>query len=117
MKTEEENDINRKYFNLDIETASVVFFPMPWTIVHHINENSPLNGLSKSDLEKLDAEFLIHITGFDETYAQNTNTIFSYKFYEMEWGKKFKLNYNLNDAGQIEYDINRIGETEEVPLP
>ena len=35
----------------------------------------------------------------------------------MEWGKKFKLNYNLNDAGQIEYDINRIGETEEVPLP
>ena len=117
MKTEEGNDINRKYYNLEIETASVVFFPMPWTIVHHINENSPLNRLSQSDLEKLDAEFLIHITGFDETYAQNTTTIFSYKFYEMQWAKKFKLNYSLNDAGQVEYDINRIGETEEAPLP
>jgi hypothetical protein len=35
----------------------------------------------------------------------------------MEWGKKFKLNYNVNDVGQVEYDINRIGETETAILP
>lgn len=117
MKTEAGDSSIRKYFNLDIETSSVVFFPMPWTIVHHINENSPLYNLSQSEIEKLDAEFLIHIQGYDETYAQNTNTIFSYKYYEMEWGKKFKLNYSVNDEGQVEYDINKIGETETAILP
>ncbi|MFM9945793.1 MAG: ion channel, partial [Bacteroidia bacterium] len=113
MKTEAGESINRKYYNLDIETASVVFFPMPWTIVHHINENSPLSGLKQKDLENLDAEFLIHMKGFDETYAQTTNTIYSYKYNEMQWGKKFKLNYTTNYLGQVEYDINHIGETED----
>lgn len=117
MKTEAGENINRKYYSLDIETSSVVFFPMPWTIVHHINENSPLNTMTKVDLEKLDAEFLIHIKGFDETYAQTTNTIYSYKYNEILWGKKFKLNYTLNREGQVEYDINRIGETENANLP
>lgn len=117
MKTEAGENINRKYYSLDIETSSVVFFPMPWTIVHHINENSPLNNLTKQDLERLDTEFLIHIKGFDETYAQTTNTIYSYKYNEISWEKKFKLNYTLNREGQVEYDINRIGETENATLP
>ncbi len=117
MKIEGKEGINRKYYNLDIETASVIFFPMPWTIVHHINKNSPLHELSQKDLEKLDAEFLIHIKGFDETYSQTTNTIYSYQYHEIRWGRKFTLNYVLDKEGSVEYDINRIGETEAVQLP
>jgi inward rectifier potassium channel len=117
LKKEEGDSSIRTYFNLDIETSSVVFFPMPWTLVHDINENSPLYKLSVDDIKKLDAEFLIHVKGFDETYAQNTNTIFSYKYDEIEWGRKFKLNFNLNAVGQVEYDINKIGETILADLP
>lgn len=117
LKSDENNHISRKYYNLDLETASVVFFPLPWTVVHHITPDSPLFELSEDDYRKLDAEFLIHIKGFDETYAQTTNTIYSYKYHETNWGHKYSLNYTLNEEGQVEYDINRIGETDKVELP
>jgi inward rectifier potassium channel len=117
LKTIENDSTHRQYYNLDLETASVVFFPLPWTIVHSINNESPLSGLTKQEYEKMDAEFLIHVKGFDETYAQVTNTIYSYKHYEIEWGARFKRNYILTDDGSIVYDINVIGETEKAELP
>jgi len=116
LKTLENDNTHRQYYNLDLETASVVFFPLPWTIVHSINSESPLHGLTKQEYEKMDAEFLIHVKGFDETYAQVTNTIYSYKHSEIEWGARFKRNYILKDDGSIEYDINLIGETEKAEL-
>jgi len=117
LKTIENDSTHRQYYNLDLETASVVFFPLPWTIVHSINNESPLSGLTKQEYEKMDAEFLIHVKGFDETYAQVTNTIYSYKHNEIEWGARFKRNYILADDGSIVYDINVIGETEKAELP
>ena len=116
LKTIEDDHTHRQYYNLDLETSSVVFFPLPWTIVHSITSESPLYGLTQQDYEKMDAEFLIHIKGFDETYAQVTNTIYSYKHNEIEWGAKFKRNYMLTDEGSIMYDINLIGETEKADL-
>jgi len=112
IKTEDGENIYRRYFNLDLETANVVFFPMPWTIVHPITEESPLHGLTENDLKNNDAEFLIHIKGFDETYSQITNTIYSYTEDEIIWGAKFKRNFSLTQDGRVSYDINKIGETE-----
>jgi len=114
IKEEIGDNINRKYYRLKTETSSVVFFPLPWTIVHAINDSSPLSGLSKEDFEKLDLEFVVHIKGFDETYAQMTNIISSYWHKEIEWGAKFKRNYTLNKYGSVEFDINNIGEIEPV---
>jgi inward rectifier potassium channel len=113
---EEDNMPKRKYFSLDLETSQVVFFPMYWTIVHAITDTSPLWGLTQEDLESRQAEFLIHVKGFDETYAQTTNTIFSYRYSELLWGAKFKLNYTLNEEGSVVIDINNVGQTEPANL-
>lgn len=112
VKINEGDNISRKYYNPDLETANIVFFPLPWTLVHAINEDSPLTNYSELDFAKSDAEFIIHIKGFNETYAQVTNTIYSYKHDEVQWGARYKRNYILNDDGAVEYDINKIGEIE-----
>ena len=60
----------RRYDQLKLERTRVVFFPLSWTIVHPITEDSPLWGCTHEDLIEQDAEFLILMSGIDETFAQ-----------------------------------------------
>jgi inward rectifier potassium channel len=41
----------RDFHNLELEINHISFLPLSWTIVHPIDEKSPLFGLSKKDLE------------------------------------------------------------------
>src|ERR1035437_3010703 len=47
---------NRKFFNLKLELTKINFFPMSWTIVHPIDENSPLWGMTEADFKQRDIE-------------------------------------------------------------
>ncbi|MEP6904005.1 MAG: ion channel, partial [Actinomycetota bacterium] len=47
----------RRFDLLDLERERVQFLPLAWTIVHPINENSPMFGLTDKDLEASNAEF------------------------------------------------------------
>ena len=53
----------RRYDQLKLERTKVVFFPLSWTIVHPIDESSPLYGVTEQQLRESDAEFLILLTG------------------------------------------------------
>src|SRR5215212_411426 len=50
---------DREFIALKLERDSVVFFPLAWTIVHPIDETSPLRNWTGEDLVECDAEFLI----------------------------------------------------------
>src|SRR5581483_2590983 len=58
---------SRKYHQLDLERTKVVFFPLSWTIVHPINEKSPMFGMTHEEFVAREAEFMILLTGIDET--------------------------------------------------
>ena len=40
----------RKYYQLTLERTRVVFFPLSWTIVHPIDEKSPMFGMTHDEL-------------------------------------------------------------------
>ena len=40
----------RRYYPLSLERESVVFFPLSWTIVHIIDKDSPLYGVTQDEL-------------------------------------------------------------------
>ena len=102
---------NRKYYRLPLEIEQIHFFPMNWTIVHAINEASPLYGLSAADLEDLDAEVIILLKGFDDTFGQDVHSRFSYKYNEVVFNAKFKSAYHT-DSGRTVMDINKIHDHE-----
>ena len=114
----EARGMGRKFKQLELERSTVVFFPLAWTIVHPITEESPLWGLSDEDLQRLDFEFLVLINGVDETFAQQVHARSSYKPAEIVWGAKFRNIFNPPDeAGVLSVDVGRIDEFERVPLP
>ena len=107
----------RRYDQLKLERTRVVFFPLSWTIVHPITEKSPLWGCTHQDLVDNDAEFLILLSGIDETFAQVVHARSSYKPEEIRFGARFANIYNPVDAdGTITVDVSRLSETEEASL-
>src|SRR5438105_1363729 len=99
----EDNNGNRvrKYHQLKLERERVVFFPLSWTIVHPIDEDSPMHGLTQQDLIASGAEFLILLTGVDETFSQNVHSRSSYRAEEVVFGARFSNLYVQDDDGHI----------------
>ncbi len=79
----------RQYYLLPLERPSVVFFPLSWTIVHPIDETSPLHGVSEEELRASRAEFLILLTGTDETSSEPVHSRSSYTADEVVWNARF----------------------------
>lgn len=112
---ESDGKVTRRFDFLELERDRVAFFPLAWTIVHPINENSPLYGLTKQDLEKADAEILILLSATDETFASVVHTRSSYKPSEIKFGSKFVNLYNKVENNEpISIDIKKLSHVEKV---
>ncbi|MBK7182586.1 MAG: hypothetical protein IPH89_06435 [Bacteroidetes bacterium] len=114
-KLENENGVMiRRFRPLELELKKIVFFPMTWTINHPIDENSPLWGMTEKDLMESDAEFMILLNGFDDTFSQTVNTRYSYTYEEVIYGAKFISVFGQNKNGQVVQDLNKISQFEKV---
>jgi inward rectifier potassium channel len=112
---EKNGELTRKLDTLKLERDKVSFFPLAWTIVHPIDEKSPMWGMTQEDFEKADAEILILLSAMDETFAQIVHARSSYKWNEIKFGYKFTNLYNENDMNDpISIDIRKLSKIEKV---
>ena len=89
------------------------FFSLSWTIVHPINEESPLWQLTAAEASARQAEILILLTGIDETFSQVVHTRSSYRAEEIVWNAKFASVFNKPDeTGIVSIDLRRLHEFE-----
>jgi inward rectifier potassium channel len=103
----------RKYDQLNLERTRVVFFPLSWTIVHPIDEKSPMYGLTHEDFAERDAEIMILITGTDETFSQTVHSRSSYKPEEIVFGHRFVNIYDpVDESGIVSIDVRKLSDTE-----
>lgn len=105
----------RDFYTLETERSKVIFFPTMWTIVHPVGQASPLKGVSEAELLARDAEFIVMLKAFDESFSQTVYSRSSYKAPEIAWGKKFVYLTEQQGNGLV-IDISRIDETEEMEL-
>jgi inward rectifier potassium channel len=103
----------RRFDVLELERRSVTFFPLTWTIVHPIDDRSPLFGLTADDLIRTDGEILILLKATDETFAQVVHTRSSYKPAQIRFDRKFVSIYNrIEDGEAISIDVRKLSKTE-----
>jgi len=105
----------REFHQLELERSSVVFFPSMWTVVHPIENGSPIYGMDMSELKENDVEIIIMLKAFDESFSQTVYSRSSYKAAEFKWGEKFVYINEIQD-GAIQIDVSRINETEKAEI-
>ncbi|HUI78241.1 MAG TPA: ion channel [Bryobacteraceae bacterium] len=101
--------LRRDFAPLKLERRSLYFLPLTWTVVHPIDAQSPLYGKTPADLERLQAEILILMKGFDDTFSQTVHSRYSYLYHEILWGARFAPAFSIDPAGDIVLEVNQVG--------
>ena len=105
----------RRFFDLPLQLNTINFLSMNWTVVHPIDEKSPFFGLTAENLAKADAEIMISLKAFDDTFAQTVSARHSYKFDEIEWDAKFTTMFERSKDGKSTIlHLNQIGAFEKL---
>jgi inward rectifier potassium channel len=105
---------NKDYFALNLETDNIMFFPLTWTLVHKINEDSPIQNLTLEDIKRRNGEVFVLIETFDETYAQEIVQKHSYGQEDWKEGVKFTSAFRPNNRGQLELHIDELNDLVEL---
>jgi len=108
----EDGNTRRKFATLNLEVSKISFLAMSWTIVHPINEESPLKDLSAQDMQDLDVEFLVSIKAIDDTYSQQIFARNSYKWTELKFDSKFTTILSKSNHGKTNIDLRKLSATE-----
>jgi inward rectifier potassium channel len=99
----------RKFELLPLERDKILIFALTWTVVHPIDEASPFYGKTAEDLARMQAEMIVLIKGFDETFSQTVHSRQSYTYDEFVWDATFDTAFTVAQ-GDLMLELDRLGD-------
>jgi inward rectifier potassium channel len=89
---------------------------MTWTIVHPIDDTSPMHGMKPEDFKKKKIECVVWLKGFDESFSQTIYSRSSYRYDEIEYGAKFIPLVSPGRKGSVVVALDKIHDFEKAEL-
>lgn len=118
MRVEENGKMVNRFYTLAMEISKINALALSWTIVHAIDEKSPLYGFTRRDIEEADLEVLVFVKAFDEVFANTVVARTSYVSKEIVWGGKFRMMYyRSEDNRSTILDLDKLNDFDRVELP
>lgn len=115
LQVEENNKLVYKFYDLHLERSRVDSLPMNWTVVHPIDEVSPLAGFNMDDMKTSDVELYVLVRGFDDVYSAVVLQRTSYTYDEILLNRKFKPMYRESSDGKTTIlELHKLNEHVEV---
>lgn len=105
---------SRIFETLSLERNRIQFFPLSWTVVHPIDEQSLLFGMKEEDFRRSDAEFIIMLKTFDDTFSQTVYSRSSYRAEEVIWDAKFISMIDTDKNGSRKLMLDRLNSFEKI---
>ena len=106
-----------KFYQLPLERNRVDSLPMNWTVVHPINEDSPLYNFTEEDLKASDAEVYVLVRGFDDIFSNTVLQRTSYRFDEIIFNAKFeRMYYESEDDTTTIIEINKLHDYKKIGI-
>ncbi len=110
---ERDGKLQRSFKNLPLELSKVSNLALSWTLVHAINEESPIWG-ELCDVITDECEILVNLKAFDESYSQTVYSRTSYKSSEVIENAKFISMMSSDNNGKTILDISKLSGYEKL---
>ena len=98
----------RDFYKLQLERKEIRYLSTVWTIVHEIDEESPLFNLSDSEIQKIDVEWYILMEYHEDSFSQKVFQTFAYTDEDLKFNVKFKPSITYNKEGYVELDHDEL---------
>jgi inward rectifier potassium channel len=102
-----EGQFMRRIYDLKLLRSQTPVFALSWTLMHSIDENSPLHGATPETLADATAQILVTLTGIDETVSQTIHARHTFAAHEIMWNMRFVDTLTRKPDGQryIDYAL------------
>jgi inward rectifier potassium channel len=104
----------RRFRDLSVERRDNLTFLLSWTVMHPIDELSPLYGLTEADLAQSDIMIVVVMTGTDESFAQSVHARTTYTARDIVWGKTFADIISGSEDGRPVIDYRKFHSVEDI---
>lgn len=102
----------RRFHDLALARSRTPMFALTWTVMHVIDEKSPLHRATPASLEAEQAEIVVALIGLDETFSQTVHARHSYLAEEIVWNRRFVDILDRLDDGTRVIDYRRFHDVE-----
>lgn len=109
-----EGDFMRRFYDLSLVRSESPLFSLSWLVMHEINEDSPLYGVTPQQMIDDEMEIVATFSGIDETVSQTIHARHSYVVEETVWNMRFADILSRTKDGQRAIDYSVFHDT--VPL-
>jgi len=86
-------------------------FALSWTLFHPIDQHSQLYGLSAQEIETSEMNFVVSITGLDETSSQIVHARQTFAAQDLKIGHEFVDIHSTDEDGSRRVDYSKIHDT------
>jgi inward rectifier potassium channel len=90
-------------------------FFVGWTIMHVIDDSSPLSGQTEESLRLSGASFVLSLSGTDETTGHTLMARGEYPGGAILWNKAFRDVLDVTEEGVVLFDYTQFHEVEDLP--
>jgi len=104
----------RRFYDLKLERARSPLFSLSWLIMHRIDGDSPLYGVTEDLLRAGDMGLVITLSGIDEIFAASVHARYAYTHEDILFGRRFvDVFVDDNEPRKLTLDMTRFHEVEE----
>ncbi|MGH7008116.1 MAG: ion channel [Stellaceae bacterium] len=108
-----EGQVMRRFYDLKAARHHNPTFVLTWTVMHPIDETSPLYKSSDQTLRAQEAEIIASISGLDESFAQTIYARKSYRPDNIRWGWRLSDIIGRTSDGRLTVDYEHFHDAEE----
>ena len=107
----EEGQMMRRLHELKLVREHSPVFLLSWTVMHTIDQSSPLYGLTLESMERLHAQVLVSLTGVDETVEGTLHARHFYAARNLMFDRRFVDVIHMGNDGHRYLDYTYFHET------
>jgi len=101
----------RRFQELRLVRSRTSLFTLSWTVMHALDEMSPLRGLTADDLYERQAELIVLLRGTDDTLADVVYMRHAYTPDDILWNHRFVDVLSVTAHGRRVVDLTRFHDT------
>jgi inward rectifier potassium channel len=102
----------RRITDLSLVRAQHPVFILGWTIMHVIDDGSPLKGKSADSLNAAETVFILSLSGTDVATGQMLMARNEYPSTAIRWNQSFRDVLEVDDDGTLQFDYRKFNEVE-----
>jgi inward rectifier potassium channel len=115
MGTSKEGERFRRPHDLLLRMSHFPLFPLTWTLIHYIDEKSPLAGCTPESLVKDDVRLFLSLVARDVSLSTQVNDIHGYGPTAIAFGMRYQDAVSWDEEGHTVADLTKLSLME--PLP